>query len=399
MEGVAADWLNLVLRWAHVITATAWVGSSFFFMWLDAHIEPPEDGDEGIEGNLWMVHGGGFYNMVKFDLAPGQLPKTLHWVKWEAGFAWITGILLFILIYYFGASVYTMPAQPTGLGLGGTIAVSVAALAAAWLLYDAYWNSAFAARAPAVGAAVCFVLLLAIAWGFAQVMSDRAAYLHVGALLGTVMAANVWIRIIPSQQELVAATREGRRPDAKPAIRAKTRSVHNNYMTLPVVFIMLSTHYAGTYGAEWGWAILGLIALSGAAIRHVFNLRNAGKMGRSYLFAAAGSAGMLVLLGIWLAGSAAPDGGSGEKVAFAEARQVIATRCAVCHSAKPTLEGFEIAPKGVEFDTAQQIRLRARDIARQAVQSDTMPPGNMTDMTEDERKLLGRWIAQGANTD
>ncbi len=398
MDAIVADWLNLILRWAHVITGIAWIGSSFFFNWLDSHIEKPKEPNAKIEGDLWMVHSGGFYNMVKIDLAPDELPETLHWVKWEAGFTWITGALLLAVMFWLGASVYTMPATPTGLGIGGTVAIAIAVIVCGWLVYDCLWNSSFAEKSPWAATAVSFVLIVGVAFGLGQIMSGRAAYIHVGALMGTLMAANVWMRIIPSQRELVAATRERRRPDPKPAIRAKTRSLHNNYMTLPVVLIMFSGHYAGTYGHTYNWLILALLILVGAAVRHIFNLRNKGRERSGYVYLGAAALGMLALLAIWT-GGAPSRYGNGPPIVFAEVQAVIARRCVMCHSANPTMDGFDAAPKGVMYDTPDQIRVRARDIALQAVDSDIMPPGNITEMTDEERAVLGRWVAQGATVE
>ncbi|MCP4330309.1 MAG: urate hydroxylase PuuD [Alphaproteobacteria bacterium] len=399
MEAIFSDWLNLILRWAHIVTGIAWIGSSFFFNWLDSHIEPPKDGDDKIEGNLWMVHSGGFYNMIKIQLAPADIPKTLHWVKWEAGFTWITGFFLLVLIYYVGASVYTMPSEPSGLGVGGTIVLGLATLIVAWFVYDTLWNSGFAMNSPKVAALISFLLMLLIAWGLTHFMSDRAAYLHVGAMMGTLMAANVWMRIIPSQRELVDATKAGRQPDKAAAERAKNRSVHNNYMTLPVLFLMISGHYAGTYGNDLNWLILGLLVLVGASIRHFFNLRNKGKEKQGLLFVAAGAAGMLLLLGIWLGQAAIRSDAGGDKVAFVDVRTIIDVRCGICHSAEPSGEYVDVAPKGVMYDTPEQIQARAAEIDAQSLQSDVMPPGNLTEMTDAEREILRRWIAQGAEID
>jgi len=397
MDAAIADWLNLILRWAHVITGIAWIGSSFFFNWLDSHLEEPKDRNDKIEGDLWMVHGGGFYNMVRYKLAPDQLPETLHWVKWEAGFTWITGFFLLILIYYAGASVYLMPSEPSGLCIAGTIAVGFAVLIVGWLIYDVFWNTDFAEQSPWTGVAISFVLMVAVAWALSKVMSDRASFMHIGAMLGTIMVANVWMRIIPGQRKVVNAMVEGREPDAKPAIRARTRSLHNNYMTLPVVLIMISGHYPGTFGHRWNWVILAILFLAGAAIRHFFNLRNKGRMKEGYKYAVAGGAGMVLLLGIWIGGAPDPElAADGDPITFADTRAVIEQRCTVCHSGTPTMDGFAEAPNGVMFDTVDQIRFRAHDIYTQSVESDVMPPGNMTGMTTDERAILGRWYLNGA---
>jgi len=397
VEAIFSDWLNLILRWAHITTAIAWIGSSFFFNWLDSRIEAPED-DDKIEGSLWLVHGGGFYNMVKIQLAPDELPATLHWVKWEAGWAWITGFFLFVLMYYAGASVYTMPAEPTGLGIGGTIAVSLGTIIATWVVYDLLWNSKFAAGSPRLAISICFIVMVFIAWALPHVMSDRAAYLHVGVILGTLMAANVWMRIIPPQREMVDAMKTGATPNRASAVQAKFRSTHNNYMTLPVLLIMVSGHYASTYGSEYSWAILALLAVAGGSVRHYFNLRNKGRAGEGLWYAAAGIVLMLGLLAFWTNQAAMRADAGGEKVAFAEAQAIVAARCTICHSATPG-DFVDTAPKGLMYDTPAQIQARAADIQAQAVLADVMPPGNITEMTDAERETLGRWIAQGAKLD
>ena len=395
MEAIFSEWLNLILRWAHITTAIAWIGSSFFFNWLDSRIEAPEDGDDKIEGSLWLVHGGGFYNMTKIQLAPDELPTTLHWVKWEAAFAWITGFFLLVLMYYAGASVYLMPAVPTGLGIGGTIAVGLGTMIVSWVLYDLLWNSKFAAGSPRLAVLICFLAMVFIAWALPFAMSDRAAYLHVGVVLGTLMVANVWMRIIPPQREMVEAMKTGGTPKRGSAVQAKFRSTHNNYMTLPVLFIMVSGHYASTYGNEYSWAILALIAVSGASVRHYFNLRNKGKASRGLWFVAAGIVGMLVLLAFWTNQAAMRADAGGEPVAFSEVQAIIAERCTVCHSATPDRDFVDSAPLGVMFDTPAQIQAWAASIQAQAVLADIMPPGNMTEITDSERATLGRWIAQG----
>jgi uncharacterized membrane protein len=398
VEAIFSDWLNLILRWAHITTAIAWIGSSFFFNWLDSRIEAPED-DDKVEGSLWLVHGGGFYNMVKINLAPDELPAHLHWVKWEAGFAWITGFFLLVLVYYAGASAYTMPAEPTGLGIFGTIAVGLGTVIVAWVLYDLLWNSKIAAASPWLAVAISFLALIVIAWALPFVMSGRAAYLHVGVVLGTLMAANVWMRIIPSQRDMVDAMKTGGTPNKASAVQAKFRSTHNNYMTLPVLLIMVSGHYASTYGSDYSWAILAVLAISGASVRHYFNLRNKGRAGEGLWFAAAGVVLMLGLLAFWMGQAGMRSDAGGEKVAFAEAQAIVAQRCTVCHSATPDEDFVDAAPLGVMFDTPAQIQARAADIQTQTVQGDVMPPGNMTEMTAAEREVLGRWIAQGAKLD
>lgn len=393
MDPFIGDWLNLVLRWAHVITGIAWIGASFYFNWLDSRLEQPEKPREGVEGELWMVHSGGFYRIEKIDVAPAEMPRTLHWFKWEAGFTWITGFLLLGLIYYLGAEVYLIDARVSGIGAGWAIALGLATLVISWLIYDLMWTSALA-RNEGAASALSFVLLIALAYGLGEVLSARAAYVHVGAVMGTIMAANVWMRIIPAQTQLVKATQEGGQPDARLALAAKQRSVHNNYMTLPVLFVMLSGHYPVTYGHAWGWLILAVLFLAGAGVRHYFNLRNKGRTNRWIVPA---SAAAVIALMVATAPRPAPETADlGEPVAFAAARAVVDARCVSCHSATPRDENFDTAPKNVKFDTPEQIRAMREKILVSAVESETMPLGNITGMTDEERVLLGRWLRQGA---
>jgi uncharacterized membrane protein len=275
MDSLVQEWLDLIVRWVHVVTAIAWIGSSFFFMWLDSHLEKPAAPRRGIEGELWMTHSGGFYRVEKIKVAPDEMPRTLHWFKWEAAFTWMSGVLLLAIVYYLGSGLDFLDSRLAAFGSGGVIIFAAVVLAAAWLVYDTLYMSPLArtAAAPLIGCA----LLVAAAYALTHVMTGRAAYVHVGAIIGTVMAANVWVRIIPAQRELVAATKEGREPDPALGQRAKQRSVHNNYLTLPVVFIMISNHFSSTYGDAWNWAVLAGLALVGAGVRHFFNLRNKGQ--------------------------------------------------------------------------------------------------------------------------
>ena len=275
MDSLLQEWLDLVVRWVHVITGIAWIGSSFFFMWLDSHLEKPSAPRKGIEGELWMTHSGGFYRVEKIKVAPEEMPRVLHWFKWEAAFTWISGVILLAIVYYLGTGLDFLDARLAGLGSVGVTIAGFAVLGIAWLIYDGLYTSPLA-RTPFAALLGC-VLLAAAAYIFSQYMSGRAAYLHVGAIIGTIMAANVWVRIIPAQRELVAATKAGRMPDERLGQRAKQRSVHNNYLTLPVVFIMVSNHFSSTWGHALNWLVLVGLALVGAGVRHYFNLRNKGE--------------------------------------------------------------------------------------------------------------------------
>ena len=392
MESILSEWINLVLRWTHIVTGIAWIGSSFLFMWLDSHLEKPDPPRKGVEGELWMTHSGGFYVVEKMDLAPEEVPRTLHWFKWEAAWTWISGFLLLCLMYYYGAEIYLIDRAVADLSKPEAIAVGIALLAVSWFVYDTLYKSRLRHRGATVEC-IGFALLILVAYGLTHVFSARGAYVHVGAMLGTIMVANVWMIIIPSQQKLVDATKAGTALDARLAFNAKQRSVHNNYMTLPVIFIMISSHYPSTFGHDFGWAVLIVVFIAGALVRHWFNLRNAGQ-GRIWPIPAA-VAIMLVLVYATLPGGTMTDEDA-DPVTFAEAYDIVAKRCVSCHAAKPADENFDKPPKNVAFDTAEQIRNQAPKIRAVAVLTRTMPVGNETEMTDDERRVLGRWIAEGA---
>jgi uncharacterized membrane protein len=387
------QWLGLVFRWAHVITGVAWIGTSFYFNWLNARIAPPAAPEPGVSGELWSVHGGGFYRVVKYAVAPAQLPRTLHWFKWEAYATWWSGISLLVLLYYVGAREYLLDPAVSTIGPAAAVALGAATLAAAWIAYDQLCRSPLGAR-PAALAALGGALVAALAWSLSQVFSARGAYIHVGAALGTIMAANVFRVIIPAQREMVAALQAGRAPDAARGRQAALRSLHNNYLTLPVLFVMVSNHYPATYGSGWGWALLVALFVIGVLVRHWFNLRNAGRRNPWLLPAAAlGLAALAVATAPASDRSPAPDRAAPP---FADVRIVITRRCLPCHSSAPTYPGIAAAPAGVMLDTPEQMRTRAARIAERAVVQQTMPLGNVTGITPEERALLGRWVRAGA---
>ncbi|MGE0744745.1 MAG: urate hydroxylase PuuD, partial [Rhodospirillales bacterium] len=389
------DWFNLALRWGHVITGIAWIGASFYFMWLDSHLEKPDPPRKGVEGELWMVHSGGFYVVEKIHVAPEALPTTLHWFKWEAGFTWITGFLLLIVVYYLGSESYLIDPEVLDIDRPTGIAIGIGSLVVAWAIYDFLYVSPLAQKgvvSPLIGIA----LLCIGAWGLTKLLSAHAAYMHVGAMIGTVMVANVWMRIIPAQRALVNARKTGAEPDPTLGKRAKQRSVHNNYLTLPVVFVMLSGHYPATYGHEHSWAVLLALFAVGALVRHWFNLRNAGK---SDWWPVPASVAMflalmyIVMPPVSMSGSAATDMPA---VAFADVQDIVAKRCVMCHADRPANPAFDAAPKNVKLETPEQIR-RFRDrIWSSAVASNAMPLGNATGMTPEERETVEAWIRQGA---
>lgn len=389
------QWISLLVRWLHIIAGIAWIGGSFYFNWLDGNLRKPErDIDEaGLAGELWSVHGGGFYVVQKYQVAPAQLPKTLHWIKWEAYTTWISGFLLLGLVYYMGGRAYLIDVQTAPVGFGAAVGIGLGSLAAGWLVYHLLADSPLV-RVPAAFAGVGFLLFAATSYGLTQVFTNRAAFIHIGAIIGTIMAANVFFVIIPGQRKLVDAMIAGKEPDASQGARAKQRSLHNNYMTLPVLFIMISNHYPHTFDHKWNWILLSAISLIGATTRHWFNLKNRGHRNKWILPAAA-----LAMLALVIATKPPAPAAGGQTVAFSEVWNVVSARCTTCHSAHPSDDIFKAAPNGVAFDTPEQVQAYAPQIRQRAVLTPSMPLGNKTKMTPQERELLGRWIDQGAPID
>ena len=386
------DWLNFLVRWLHLITGIAWIGASFYFVWLDNHLRepPPELKAKGVAGHLWAVHGGGFYNPQKYLVAPAELPKELHWFKWEAYATWLSGAALLGIVYY--ANAQAMMSGPAQLAPAALVGIGIAALVVAWLVYDLLCKAL--GDKPLVFGIVFFVAMLAATWVLSQLMGGRAATIHVGAMLGTIMVANVAMVIIPGQRRMVAAMQARQAPNPLDGLRGKQRSVHNNYLTLPVLFIMISNHFAMLTGASQLWLVLGAISLAGVLIRHFFNLRHKGTT--DWRWPLAGSA-ILLAVAVGLAPRVpASAASSAQAPTFDEIAPIVATHCAVCHAAVPTQPGFAAAPAGVLLQTRAQIVAQAPRIWQQTVQTRAMPIGNLTGMTEEERARLGAWIAAGA---
>lgn len=381
------EWLNLVVRWIHVIVGIAWIGSSFFFMWLDAHLEPIPEKKE-IKGELWMVHGGGFYHAVKYNLVPGGLPPNLHWFYWEASWTWITGIFLLGIVYYLGTGMLVDP-RVADISHGAGVAIGVGALVGGFIVYDLFFRSRLG-RKP-IGSALFFVAMVGFAYGLSQFLSGRAAYIHVGAMMGTMMAANVWVHIIPGQRQLVRSFESGEKPDPELAHIAKLRSTHNTYLTLPVLFIMISNHFPMTYEHPWRWAVLAVLSVVGAGVRVWFVMRNQGRK-NVWLLPAAATA----MVALAIVSSPQKAESSGPPVAFAEAHRLIQAHCVQCHSETPTDAVWKQPPLGLVLDTPQQIKAAAAKIDERVVKFKNMPLANQTGMTDDERAVIGRWISQGA---
>jgi uncharacterized membrane protein len=378
------DVLDVLLRTLHVVAGIAWIGASFYFVRLDLSLRPPKDerdAEKGVGGEFWGVHGGGFYHSQKYRVAPRELPEPLHWFKWEAYTTWLSGFALLVVLYYLDPEVRLVDPQVADLADWEAIAISVGSLAAGWLAYDLLCR--FVASELAVAAGVAALVVVA-SFAMGELLAPRAAYLQVGSILGTIMAANVLLVIIPAHRELVRAKEAGREPEAAPGIAAKRRSVHNNYLTLPVVFTMLAGHFPFTYGHDRAWLVLVAVAAIAAWVRHFFNLWHQGRRAWWILVSGAVAAAALAVA---IEPEDEPAGATGGTVSFAQVQQIVEQRCQTCHSGPD-------APNGARFETREQIEAAADDMAEQASRLRTMPPGNSTGMTDAERDLLAAWAAQ-----
>ena len=413
MESYILEWLNLLGRWIHVITGIAWIGASFYFIWLDNSLQEPEhssDKDKGVSGELWAVHGGGFYNAQKYQVAPEKLPETLHWFKWEAYSTWLSGMFMLVLMYWYSAELYLIDPQVMALSKPVAILIGLATIVVGWIGYDALCRSKFGEDETRLSIIV-FVLVSIVAFLLCQVFSGRGAFIHFGAMLGTIMVGNVAAVIIPGQKDLVKAKQEGRDPDPIHGIRGKQRSVHNTYFTLPVLFVMISNHYAMTYAHKYNWLVLIGITLVGALVRVFFVARHSGKASPLTLVAAVVLLGLLAALMVPRQ-PAAPvhnataasvnkqSGGDSKPVALsateleelqASAHGTVLARCASCHANTPSQKGFVAAPKGIVLETADDLLLNADVVYQQSVVTRAMPLGNLTGMTDEERDLIAQW--------
>ncbi|KJK23052.1 membrane protein [Burkholderiaceae bacterium 16] len=398
MEGYILDWANMLFRWVHVITAIAWIGSSFYFVWLDNSLTRPDDPDlqeKGVGGELWAVHGGGFYNPQKYLSAPKTLPENLHWFYWESYSTWMTGFGLLVVLYLFNASTFLVDKNVMDMSAGAAIGFALSYLAVGWVVYDCICR-VFGKSDRTVGILVAIYVALA-AYVACHVFSGRAAFLLTGAMIATIMSANVLVWIIPGQRKVVAALRAGDPVDPVHGKNAKQRSVHNTYFTLPVLFAMLSNHYSMTYSYKYNWAVLVLIMLAGVLIRQFFILKHKGKI--NVAWPAAGVA-VLAVVAVMIAPqpreTVANKDGAASQVSFTKVQEVINSRCVQCHAAAPKM--MPTAAKGIKLDTADEIKAHAQLIYQQAVQQKAMPLGNVTQITDDERALLGQWFEAGAKT-
>ncbi|HEX8165660.1 MAG TPA: urate hydroxylase PuuD [Beijerinckiaceae bacterium] len=391
-----SEWASQLLRWVHAIAAIAWIGSSFYFIHLDLSLRRPDGLPAGVGGEAWQVHGGGFYRMQKYVVAPPELPKELTWFKWESYATWISGFFLLVWVYYLHAELYTIDPAVAALAPWQAAAIGIGALVLGWIVYDQLCKSPLGRNDVALGIAV-FAFIVAAAWGFTLVFNGRAAYLHTGAMVATWMSASVGHVIIPNQRKAVAELMAGRTPDPALGREAKQRSTHNNYLTLPVLFLMLSNHYPLAWSSRWSPAIVGLIVIAGAVVRHFYNARHAGKPSPWWTW---GVAAACVALAVWLSvvgkpgeASAAMSSGAFAAMPSDDAVAAIQSRCSMCHAREPLWPGIATAPKGVRLERPQDIARHAQEIRLQAVLTHAMPPNNLTAMTLDERRAVAAWLA------
>ncbi|MCC2545098.1 urate hydroxylase PuuD [Hymenobacter sp. BT175] len=394
-EGHLMEWMNIVVRLMHITFGIAWIGASFYFVFLENALNRTENVRDELAGNLWAVHGGGFYYLEKYKLAPKEIPRDLHWFKYEAYFTWLSGFSLLFVVYYFNASSMLIDPKVMALSPLAGVGIGVGSFLVAWLVYDLLCKTELVKKGPWF-AALGFLIAAAFAWGYCQVFSARAAYIHFGAMLGTLMVANVFYIIIPAQKAMVKAATLGEPLDPTLGKNAGLRSLHNNYFTLPVLFVMVSNHFPSTFGHAYPWAILAVIALGTAGVKHWLNLKEKKQLNVWIL-----PASVLVLLAVAFYTAPPKAAGNGtascaKEVSIAEVQGIIQRRCVQCHSARPTDDVFKSPPNGVVYDTPEDI-IRLKDkIMQRVVVTKTMPQNNKTEMTQEERDLIACWINQGA---
>ena len=390
MDIFLGEWLNLLIRWAHMVVAIGWIGTSFYFMALDYSLNKRERSNPGVLGTAWQVHGGGFYHVEKYIVAPAALPETLHWFKWEAYLTWVTGFGLLIVQYYFHAEAFLIDPAVRPIEPWQAIAISVASLAAGWFAYDLLCRSKVGDNTALLAVAV-FALILIASVLYTKVFSGRGAFIHVGALVGTIMAVNVFGVIVPNQKKMIAQMIAGQTPEARFGEIGKQRSIHNNYLTLPVLLMMVSQHYPFLFTHPHSWLIVALIIVIGALVRHMLNRADAGDDWDSYGWVLP-MAAMALITAIYLTAPQPRAVSAGPAVSDIEALTISAKHCVMCHSRNPSHPAFKEAPKNVALETIPEMRRFAQQIYMQTVQNRAMPLGNQTGMTEDERAALGRWV-------
>jgi uncharacterized membrane protein len=389
---ILTEWASLILRWLHVVAAVAWIGSSFYFIHLDLSLQPGRDLPEGVYGEAWQVHGGGFYRIMKYLVAPAKMPDELTWFKWEAYTTWLSGFALMVVVYYLDAELFLVDKSNFDLTPLQAGLFSLCSLALAWLLYEGACRTGLARHELpfAIGG---YLFLVALTFAFTHVLSGRGAFNQIGAIVGTIMVANVFTVIIPNQKKIVAKLLSGKSPDPKLGQTSKERSVHNNYLTLPVIALMISNHYPLLFATRFNWLIVAILLALGPIIRHFFNEGHAGRKSPWWVWGVAG-AGMVAIGLLSAAGPRDIKAGSlAEPSTFADVEGIVTSRCSMCHAAEPLWAGIVTAPKGILLDDPEHIRRNARLIGRNAAWSSAMPPGNVTEITGEERAIIAAWLA------
>jgi len=392
---ILTEWLSLIFRWLHVVAAIGWIGSSFYFIHLDLSLKPNSTLPDGVQGEAWQVHGGGFYRIVKYLVAPAQLPHELTWFKWEAYTTWLSGFALMVVVYYLDAELFLVDKSVLDLTPFQAGLFSFASLVLAWLLYEAACRSGLA-RHELPFALGGYVFLVGLTYAFTHVLSGRGAFNQIAAIIGTIMVANVFLLIIPNQKKIVAALLAGQSPDPKLGKAGKERSVHNNYLTLPVVVLMISNHYPLLFATRFNWVIVAIVLALGPVIRHFFNERHAGRKSPWWVWGVA-AVGMIAIGFLSAAGPRdAKTGALSTAPTFASVEEIVMTRCSMCHAAEPVWEGITTAPKGILLDSSEHIHRNLRLAARNASWASAMPPGNVTEMTGEERAVIAAYMASDA---
>jgi uncharacterized membrane protein len=397
----AHELFDLIFRWAHLIAGIMWVGNSMLFNWLDRNLEKSGKLSRLSQGKIFMVHSGAFYDVEKKLLEPGELPETLHWFKWQNGITWMTGIALLVIVYFMNGASFLIDPRVSSIPPVVGVTLSISILLAGWILYDGMWRS-YGERNPRAATALSIVLLFGSIFAFSHVFSGRGAYIQTGVLIGTLMTGNVWLCIVPSQRALIEATKSGAEQDETLSLRAKQRSIHNNYFTFPLLFIMLSNHFPSTYQHQFNWLILICVMVGGAGVRHFMNVRYRGEgktLPTSAFLAPTAVMASVAIVGILVVSNIKrPSKIADYPVTYARAAEIVAKRCLPCHSAHPTDPEFPVAPVNVRFDNPDEVKLMSPRMMNRAVENDAMPFNNRTGMLPEERAELGRWIVDGANT-
>jgi uncharacterized membrane protein len=391
-EGHMMEWLNIIVRLMHITFGIAWIGASFYFLFLENALNRTKDVRDELAGNLWAVHGGGFYYLEKYKVAPNKIPKDLHWFKYEAYFTWLSGFSLLFVVYYFNAKAFLIDPNVLALSPVAAVSIGIGSLVVAWIIYDLLCKTPLVKKSGWF-ALLGVIILTAFAYFYTHVFSGRAAYIHFGAMLGTIMVGNVFFIIIPAQKAMVKAAKDGKPLNPELGKHAGLRSLHNNYFTLPVLFVMISNHFPSTFGFGNPWLMLMVITLGTAGVKHYLNLKEKGQLNIWVL-----PISVIVLLAAAFMSAPAknPNECKGE-VSMNEVQAIVQKRCITCHSSKPTDDVFTAPPNGVVYDTPQDIAKLKDKIMQRVVVTKTMPQGNKTGMTEEERNLIRCWIEQGGN--